>query len=244
LFWNSQTDVEQAHIVAAYIFELSKVQRPFIRERMVTQILPNIAVKLAQAVGQLLGIDAPSAPTASHDELAKSTTEKSQALSLMVRLPGNIKHRKIAILVGNGVDANQVNELKKRLKAEGATGKVIAPSMAPVKAADGSVIETDAMLNGLPSVTMDAVIIPGGKASVAELSSSGQGRYYLQEAYKHLKVIVLLGEAKEMLAAAGVPEDEGILLGEGIHDVFDRFRKALGQHRVWSRDSVANDMPA
>lgn len=244
LFWNSQTEVEQAHIIQAYAFELSKVQRPYIRERVITEILPNISVELAQAVGKMHGIEAPSAPTASVDELGKSSLDKSPALSLMARLPGNIKHRKIAILAANGVNSDHINELRQKLEAEGATAMVITPSMAPLKGADGSKVESDAMLNGLPSVTMDAVIVPGGKDSVAELASSGQGRYYLQEAYKHLKVIALLGEGKELLSAANVPEDEGVLLGEKIDDVFDRFKDALGQHRVWSRDSVANDMPA
>lgn len=244
LFWNSQTAVEQAHIIEAYAFELSKVQRPYIRERVVTKILPNIAVELAQAVGKVLGIDAPSAPTASPEELGKSSLDKSPALSLMARLPGNIKHRKVAILAADGVDSEQVSELKKRLKAEGATAMVIGPTMAPIKAADGSVIETDAMLNGMPSVTMDAVIVPGGKNSVTELANSGQGRYYLQEAYKHLKVIAVIAEGNELLKAANVPEDEGTLIGQEIDDVFDRFKDALGQHRVWARDSVANDMPA
>jgi catalase len=244
LFWNSQTEVEQAHIIQAYAFELSKVQRPHIRERVITEILPNISIELAQAVGNIHGIDAPSAPTAPADELGTSSLDKSPALSLMARLPGNIKHRKIAILAANGVNSDQVNKLRQKLEEEGATAMVIAPSMAPIKGADGSNVESDAMLNGLPSVTMDAVIVPGGKDSVAELANSGQGRYYLQEAYKHLKVIVLLGEGKELLYAANVPEDQGILLGENIDDVFDRFKDALGQHRVWSRDSVANDMPA
>lgn len=244
LFWNSQTPVEQAHIIEAYAFELSKVQRPYIRERVITQILPNISVELAQAVGQMHGIDAPSAPTASADELGKSSRDKSPALSLMARLPGNIKHRKIAILASNGVNASQVGELLKRLDAEGAMGMVITPSMAPIKDTDGNMIESDAMLNGLPSVTMDAVIVPGGKKSVAELVGSGQGRYYLQEAYKHLKVMAILGDGKDLLEAASVPEDDGILIGQNVDDVFDRFKDALGQHRVWSRDSVANDMPA
>ena len=93
-------------------------------------------------------------------------------------------------------------------------------------------------------MAVDAVIVPDGKESVAELAQSGLGRYYLQEAYKHLKVIAVLGQAKKLLSAAGIPGDEGILTGENIGDVFDRFTEALGQHRVWSRDGIANDMPA
>ncbi len=244
LFWNSQTPVEQAHIIRAYAFELSKVERAYIRERVITQILPNISVELAQGVGEIHGIEAPSRPVAHQDELGKGSLDKSPALSLMARLPGNIKHRKIAILAADGVDAGQVKEVKEKLAAEGAVAMVIAPSMAPVSAANGDSVKSDAMLNGLPSVAVDAVIVPDGKESVAELAQSGLGRYYLQEAYKHLKVIAVLGQAKKLLSAAGIPGDEGILTGENIGDVFDRFTEALGQHRVWSRDGIANDMPA
>lgn len=244
LFWNSQTDVEKEHIIEAYAFELSKVQRPYIRERVITKILPNISVELAQAVGQIHGIEAPSGPTASAEELGKSSQDRSPALSLMARLPGHIKYRMVAILAADGVDSGQIIELKQRLEGEGATTLVITPTMAPVRGVDGNAVDSDAMLNGQPSVTVDAVIIPGGKESVAALARSGQGRYYLQEAFRHLKVIAVLGEARELLSAAGVPEGDGILIGAEVDDVFGDFKQALGQHRVWSRNGIANDMPA
>ena len=55
LFWNSQTPVEKTHIVKAFRFELSKVQTPAIRERMVSGLL-NVAPELGQAVAKGLGI--------------------------------------------------------------------------------------------------------------------------------------------------------------------------------------------
>ena len=47
LFWNSQTDVEKTHIVNAFRFELSRVQTPAIRERMVSGLM-NVAPELAE----------------------------------------------------------------------------------------------------------------------------------------------------------------------------------------------------
>ena len=55
LFWNSQTDVEKAHIVSAFRFELSRVQTPAIRERMVSGLM-NVAPELASAVAEGLGM--------------------------------------------------------------------------------------------------------------------------------------------------------------------------------------------
>jgi catalase len=245
LFWNSQTDVEKEHIIAAYTFELSKVQRPWIRERVIKEILPNIDLELARRVGENHGIEAPSSKPAPADELGRSSQQESPALSLMTRLPGNIQYRKVAILVADGVDSDQVEAIKTRLEAEGAEGMVIAPSMAPVKAANGQTVTPDAMLNGQPSVTLDSVIVVGGAESVRTLSQSGQGRYYVQEAYKHLKAIAAIGEGKELLSAANVPsQEDGIFLGVSVDDVFTPFTQAMGQHRVWSRDARANDMPA
>ena len=245
LFWNSQTDVEQEHIIAAYTFELSKVARPYIRERVVQKILPNISMDLARGVGERHGIAVPDTAPAEDGEYGRGRTEKSEALSLMARLPGDIRHRKVAILAADGVDAGEVREIQQRLIDGGATPLVIAPTMAPVTAANGETIESDGMLNGLPSVTVDGVIVAGGRDSVDRLTQYGLAVYYLQEAFKHLKPIAIVSEAEELLAKASFFRmAEGVFTGENVAEVFDDFAAMLGQHRVWSRNSVANDMPA
>ena len=53
-FYVSQTEVEQGHIADALIFELSKVERPAIRTRVVSH-LPNIDAKLADTVAEGFG---------------------------------------------------------------------------------------------------------------------------------------------------------------------------------------------
>ena len=55
LFWNSQTDVEKLHIIRAFRFELTKVQTPAVRKRVVAQ-LRNVAEELARAVADGLGM--------------------------------------------------------------------------------------------------------------------------------------------------------------------------------------------
>ena len=59
-FYVSQTPVEQKHIADAFVFELSKVERVDIRERMVAN-LRNVDEDLAQQVADVLGLErAPS----------------------------------------------------------------------------------------------------------------------------------------------------------------------------------------
>src|SRR6187551_1879447 len=60
LFWNSQSEVEKAHIVRAFRFELTKVQVPAIRTRMVAN-LANVHPDLASLVAAGLGIEVPDA---------------------------------------------------------------------------------------------------------------------------------------------------------------------------------------
>ena len=60
LFFRSQTPVEQQHIIDAFTFELSKVETPAIRERMVAN-LRNADDDLAAAVADGLGMALPKA---------------------------------------------------------------------------------------------------------------------------------------------------------------------------------------
>jgi catalase len=60
LFWHSQTPVEQRHIVDAFRFELTRVQTPAIRTRIVAG-LANVDAGLARAVAAGLGIPVLSA---------------------------------------------------------------------------------------------------------------------------------------------------------------------------------------
>jgi catalase len=51
LFFYSQTETEQNHIISAFIFELSKVETRAVRERMLGQ-LANVDPKIAQRVAE------------------------------------------------------------------------------------------------------------------------------------------------------------------------------------------------
>ncbi|WP_272867529.1 catalase HPII [Stutzerimonas stutzeri] len=241
LFWNSMSGPEKEHIIGAYTFELGKVERMFIRERQVNEILANIDLELARRVAENLGLPAPAAPTVA----AKvPTPQSSPALSLMNHAPGNIKSRKIAILVANGVDGAAIDTFKAKLTEQGALAKIIGPSPAPVKTTDGKMLPVDAAMDGMPSVMFDAVFVPGGADAAAAMAKSGEAKHYLLEAYKHLKPIVVLGAARPLLASLNLTADSGLLEGDDVDAVFGNFAQALGQHRVWAREAAAEAIPA
>ncbi|MBA4273148.1 MAG: catalase HPII [Pseudomonas sp.] len=241
LFFNSMSEHEKEHIIAAYSFELGKVEREFIRAREVNEILANIDLGLAKRVAENLGLPAPTKGTV---EARKTSFDHSPALSQANLLPENIKTRKVAILAANGVDGAAIDAMKKALAAEGAHAKLLGPTSAPVKTADGKSLPVDASMEGMPSVIFDAVFVPGGAASIKALSGDGVALHYVLEAYKHLKAIALHGEAKQLLDVLKLEADAGLLEGKDVGALTKPFFAAIGQHRVWAREPKAKAVPA
>jgi catalase len=240
LFFNSMSEHEREHIISAYSFELGKVEREAIRAREVNEILANIDLELAKRVAQNLGLPAPARGTV---EVRKTAPDHSPALSQANLLPENIKTRKVAILAANGVDSAAIDAMKKALAAQGAHAKLLGPTSAPVKTADGKTLAVDASMEGSPSVAFDAVFVPGGAASIKALSTDGVALHYLLEAYKHLKAIALQGEAKQLLDVLKLEADAGLIVGTD-GKLIKPFLTAIGQHRVWDREVKAKAIPA
>ena len=243
LFFNSMSEHEKEHIIAAYSFELGKVEREHIRARQVNEILANIDLTLAKRVAENLGLPAPTAPTAQAQSNGKLTVDKSPLLSQANLLPADIASRKVAVLVANGVDDKAVAAMKAALEAEGAHAKVLGPTSAPVKTASGATLAVDASMEGLPSVAFDAVFIPGGDASIKALSGDGVALHYVLEAYKHLKAIAYAGDAQKLIDLLRLEADAG-LLAVSDSASFKAFFDAIQQHRVWAREPKAKAIPA
>ncbi|MDH2065777.1 catalase HPII [Pantoea sp. GD03673] len=245
LFWLSQTEVEQQHIIGAYSFELSKVGRAYIRERVVDH-LARIDLKLAQGVADNLGIALTDEQRNIQPPAAVNGLTKDDSLSLYAIPDGEIKGRQVALLLSDGVKAADVLAILQALKAEGVHAKLLAPHMGQVRADDGSVLPVDATFAGLPSLTFDAVIVPDG--NIDALLLSGDARYFLLEAYKHLKVIGLVGNARRFKAQFGLEDadqEEGIVQGDSAEiALLSEFTQAMKAHRVWSRSQKAQSVPA
>lgn len=245
LFWHSQTPVEQQHIIDAFSFELGKVARPYIRERVIDQ-LAHIEITLAHAVAENLGIALSDEHMAIAPPKDVNGLKKDPSLSLYAVPGGTIKGRQVALLVSDGFRAADVLAILQVLKAHGVHGKLLAGHMGEVRADDGSTLSVDATFSGLPSLTFDAVIVPDG--NIDALLLRGDARYFLLEAYKHLKVIALSGDARRFKAQFGLAdeeEEEGIITdskAEGV--LMSEFIAALAAHRIWSRSQKALSVPA
>ncbi len=244
LFWNSQTPIEQQHIIGGFSFELSKVVRTYIRERVVDQ-LAHIDIQLAQSVADNLGITLTDEQRNAAPPKDVNGLKKDPSLSLYAVPGGSIKGRAVAILLNDKTRASDVLGIMQALKAKGVHAKLLYSRMGEVTADDGSVLPVAATFAGAPSLTVDAVIVPCG--DIDSLLANGDAVYYLLEAYKHLKPIALSGDARQFKAQLKVADqgEDGIVEGDNVDDAFmTKLFDLLAAHRVWSRSSKIDQIPA
>ena len=239
LYYKSLAPHEQKHVVDAYTFELSKVQRKHIRERQVQQILANIDLDLARQVGANLGIEVPDLTL----DYKKTAVEKSAKLSFLAFPPEDIQGRKVAVLIHNLVKSDTLEAIKNWAIKEGAVVHLLAPSLAPVKDHKDNIIVADGMQMAEPSIAYDAVIIPDGDNLNAVLQD-GVARHYVLEAYKHLKPIAFLGNKSDLLEPLGLVADEGTLVEDEFQQIAEKFKNLIMAHRIWSREQIAAKVPA
>ncbi|MFC3324506.1 catalase [Mesorhizobium cantuariense] len=232
-FYISQQPVEQGHIASALTFELSKVQTPVIRERIVSHLL-NIDDGLAGKVADALGLKAMPKP-ADAAVATRRDLPASDALSILKNGPGRFEGRKLGILVTDGTDAAMLNALKPALTKAGASFEIIAPKVGGAKASDGSWIDAQQMIAGAPSVLYDAVALLPTKAAMAELLKESTARDFVADAFAHCKFIGYVEAASPLLSKAGVAEDEAVIPLASVKDIAG-FVTRLGELRWWARE--------
>lgn len=262
LFFNSQTQVEQDHIVKALRFELGKVETTAIRVRMLG-ILSQVDMTLAEKVAKGLRLAVPAAPeqpmnhgvspeNLGGDQEPKSidpSVEFSQALSMINNptVTSTIASRKVAIVCADGVDEQAVLNIKMALVKKDAKGFVIAPYQCNVKTDKGGEMAVDFSFLTCSSVLFDAVYIPGGQG-LNELSQDADVMDFLNDAYRHCKVIGAQGDGIELLSGTAFANkidnnDKGLVMEEDMQnaDFAANFITAMGNHRIWAREAALSN---
>ena len=244
LFFNSQTQPEKNHIIGAFRFELTKVGVQAIRERVISMLV-NVSDELAQGVADGIGIAVPAAMPRVLETPAVPEVTVSPALSLMARPgDGNIRGRKVALLVADGIDATSLRAAHAALAEQGALPRFIGPRLGRVQPGVGDVIHVEVTFETAPSVIWDAMVLPAGDD---KLALYGQAVEFLKDQYRHCKPILALGGSVVDAAKlpASLPDgsvDAGLVMaGDGADAAVAGFIAALGKHRVYERET---DPPA
>jgi catalase len=246
LFWNSQTAVEQAHIVGAFRFELTRVQVSAIRQRVVAQ-LANVSADLARAVAAGLGIDTPSPLPKAAPKVSVPEVAASPALSLLARRgESGVRTRRIAILVADGIEAAPAVRLHAQLGAAGAVARFVGTAMGTVAGRGGALLPVEVSLEAAPSALWDALVLPDGKGAVDALMKHGLAQEFVRDQYRHCKPMLVLGTAEALLKKLSIPrtlpggsQDPGLLCGGGgeTDSLVDAFLEAVGSHRHFARET-------
>lgn len=230
MFFNSQTEPEQNHIISAFIFELSKVDTKAVRERMLRQ-LANVDVTIAARVAAGLGMPAPASPFPT-TVAARTDLAPSPALSILAKAVPTLKGRRIGCLIADGSDAAAILALETAVAKLGAEFKVVAPRIGGAVAADGKLIEADFQLAGGPSVLFDAVFVALSAEGATTLSAEAAAVAWVHDAFAHLKVIGATGEAQPLLDKAGVVADAGVITSGDV----EAFLTTAASGRIWDRE--------
>ncbi|KDN55657.1 catalase [Flavobacterium seoulense] len=259
LFFNSQTDIEKSHIVKALRFELGKVETTAIRVRMLgllAQVDAQLAEKVALGLGAIVppilekpinrGVSPENEISGKHEpQTVDSSVTNSDALS-MVKNPTNsptIASRKVAIICAEGVSEAAVMNIKNALLQKDAKGVVVAPHLGAIATDNDKSIAVNFSFLTASSVLFDAVYIPHGH-DVDALAKNDDAIEFINDAYKHCKLIAADGDAIELInlmpfAFKISNDDKGILLSkEAASETFAKnFTTAMGEHRFWEREA-------
>ena len=217
LFYESQTPPEQAHIAAAFRFELSKVTVPAIRERMVAS-LRNASEELAARVAEGLNMPLPEPMPLAIGKPPKPEVSSSPSLSLTARPgDGSVAGRKVVILVADGVDGQAVSSMHAALFEQGAVPRLAAPRIGPVATSDGVAIQADVSLENEPGFLFDALVLPDGEDAIAGLQQDARVFEFIRDQFRHCKPILALGQGVRLLEAAGLGPALSPVAAPGIH---------------------------
>ena len=245
LFWNSMSDAEKGHIVAAFQFEVGKVKDKGIRQKVV-EMFSHVDGNLAAQIAAGIGVVSPPDMQQVNDGTAKSPalSQENTAKSACTRM--------VAVLLEDGFCYDAATGVVGALKAAGVKSEIVCSRQGMVTAEDGRQLEAPQDYRTAASVMYDAVYVPGGKKQKTAQEAMIVVKQFLTDAFLHCKPIGAVGEGVELLGmikpvnTVAQPEGFGSALANqygvvtanppGDLSAFcAEFVNAIAAHRHWGR---------
>ncbi len=228
-FYNSLADVEKEHIKNAISFELSKVERPEIRQNTV-DFFANIDIELAKEVALNIGADEPNAERGFDPagiKPSKSLSEqlmKEFSMENTTFVPDTLK----VGIYSDDEDDFDFKSLVKGLKDAKAKPEIIQATLQDTK--DGQMVKH--RYETCHPVLEDSLIIVIPEKPSHEFNKNV--KEFAKETYKHYKPIWFIGDPKDILSEDEL-KSEGVMVTEDGKDL-DKFIEILTKQRFWERD--------
>jgi catalase len=236
-FYVSQTEVEQRHLANAFVFELSKVERPDIRVRIVAA-LRNVDDDLAQTVADGLGLAELPEPLPAARPTVRDLAP-SAALSILGNGPGSFAGRKIGVLITDGTDADLLGEVRQAAGKEQVNVELVAPTVGGITDNAGNRVEADQKIDGAPSVLYDAVVLLPSAEGAATLARQPAARDFVTDAFAHCQFIGHGPDAAALFESTGLgslTDDGFIRLVDGAST--EQFIARCAELRFWDREAA------
>lgn len=225
LFWNSLSTVEKQDLIKTFSFHLELVQSEEVKQKNIDMwgyVDTFMATKIAENIGV-------APPRTKQVEMSQS----SPALSQM-NTPHYAYTQKVAILIGDGYDAQEVENTLKTLEKNGVFIEIISATLNPVVAQSGvSLKPTKTFLTTAPEL-FDAFYIVGG-------SAKNQGQFnqnirrFTETAYKHYKPIGIAQSAQNYIQSTDNNNLAGVVFATNNPNFAKDFVQAIAQQRFWNR---------
>jgi catalase len=243
MFLHSQSPAERAHLVEACRFELGKVERLGIRQRVIAlfeQVEPDFAREVAEGVGV--------ASNARRDGARSRKPARSPALSLERQPRESIRTRRVAALAVTGVDGDAFAAVCGILQGLGAAVEVVSTALGQIRAHDGRPVDVDRTFLTTSSVLYDAVWVPDSAQPETGLDQIPEAVEFVREAFRHAKPVGANGSGVAFVEASLLdPADANggaesrqrgvVLQREGDAREFAKaFAEAIAAHRHFDRE--------
>ena len=235
LFFRSQTRPEQAHIAAAFTFELSKVATAHVREAIVGH-LRHVDESLAQRVADGLAMD--TLPTAPKAAVPPIDMPLSPPLQIIGKMKDTLQGRAVGILIADGSDGAVVEAVRKAASSAGASVRIVAPKVGGVKLANGRKLAADGQLAGTPSIVFDAVAVILSEEGARVLAKEAAAIDFVRDAFGHLKAIGVDAGGRALLKIAGARPDAGVVEAGDTRAFI-----AAAKTRQWKREPSVRTLP-
>lgn len=225
IFWNSLSPMERQHTIEAFSFQLGKVVDQSVRQQNV-DLLANVDTELANTVADHIGVKRPSGShvnvSTAYPSLSQENTNRST------------ETQKTGIIIANGFDSKEVNQVIEALEQAGTFVEVVGESLQDVVGMDEGRLQVNKTFITTSPYLLDAIYVVGGNATNKEKFDYNV-KHFIQVAFEHYKPIGVASSAMEFFQAENMKSAPGVVMLNNSSTTPDAFIDAIHQHRFWER---------
>lgn len=224
LFWNSMSMVEKQNIVETFNFHLGYVDSKSIRQQVV-DMFGNVDTEMATAIAENVGVNPPKGSQV-------PVTKSSPALS-MANTPYYAYTQKVGVLIGDGFNDKEVDNVLKTLQKNGVFIEVISDRLGVVTGRDGTEITINKPFVSTYPVLVDALYVVGKSRSESMFNQDVM--QFINEAYRSYKPIGVASSAQSYIQTSDNSNLAGVIFEKENPAFNEEFIEAIARQRFWDR---------